>query len=124
MHKLFKKQDLIEFVVQEVALLDRNKLDSAPMVFTHLAVMNHFSASGEEGILASVRKAYGACGEGFDSRFALLVANYRDQQSHDSNTQALIDLMWGLWSDTFDDETEGLTVVDMQKPVATFLWHR
>eukprot|EP00959_Pyramimonas_sp_CCMP1952_P288327 6029177-Pyramimonas_sp.AAC.1 len=57
-----------------------------------LAVLKHFSATGEEdGLAAQFRRDETPTrdsGGGFENTFAVPVANYRDQQGQDGKTQA------------------------------------
>ncbi len=54
-HILFKQQDLVEFVLHEAELVERGLAERMRMFCTPLAVMIHFPASGESGLLASFR---------------------------------------------------------------------
>ena len=77
-------------------------------------------------MVAAIRKGVAAPGEGLASQFALRVAEFRDQHHHDIKTQTLIDLLWGVWGSTFDDEFMELCSKDMTATAtpSTFLWHR
>ena len=52
-HNLFKKQDIIEYVLHEAALLSEPILASVSMFRTPLTLMKRFSASGEGGLVAA-----------------------------------------------------------------------
>ena len=123
-HTLFKKQEIIEYVMHEFALTDNSRMTSVAMVRTPLTVLKHFSASGEGGLVAAFRRSDSAVTEDFETKYAVLVADYRDQAIHAKKTQALIDFMWGVWSGKFDDEINDLCIHDMQNTHPAFLWHR
>ena len=125
-HLLFKKQSLIEFLTHEVELINKPLLNATRMFRTPLALMKHFSASGEQGIVAKFRDDDADPEQGMESLFAISVADYRDQEIHNATEQALIDLMWGCWNGTFDDELTDLCTKDTttQAGVTNFLWHR
>ena len=77
-------------------------------------------------MVTAIRKGVSAPGEGLESQFALRVAEFRDQEQHDTKAQTLMDLLWGVWGSTFDDEVMELCSQDMTATATpgTFLWHR
>ena len=127
---LFKKDELIAFVMHEFALTikcpdDGIVLNKVKMFRTPLTLMKHFSASGEEGVVDTFRRRGSlATTDDFETAYAVAVADYRDEAIHDPKTQALIDFAWGVWSGKFDDEILELCCQDMQNNLSTFLWHR
>ena len=123
-HSLFKKQELIEYVMHEFTLTDSSRVDSVAMFRTPLALVKYFSASGEDGLVAVFRRSDSAVTEDLEAKYAVLVADYRDKEIHDLKTQALIDFMWGVWCGNFDDEIMELCCADMQVAQTIFLWHR
>ena len=125
-HMLFKKQDLVEFVYNE-ALSVNESLAAAVLAFrTPLGIWQKFQTPvGEQSLIAAIRKGASAPGEGMESQFALKVAEFRDQTQHDVKVQTLIDLLWGVWSSTFDDEFMELALQEMSDTTpAAFAWHR
>ena len=113
-HTLFKKQEIIEYVMHEFALMDSSLMASVGMFRTPVTLLKHFSASGEGGLVAAFRRSDSAVTEDFETKYAVSVADYRDRDTHDSKTQALIDFMWGVWSSKFDEEIMDLCCQDMQ----------
>ncbi len=55
-HELFKKQDAVEFVLHEAAMVQRDLADSVKMYRTPLTIMKHFSAPGEGGLVDKFRQ--------------------------------------------------------------------
>ena len=96
------------------------------MFRTPLAVMKHFSASDEQGLVATFRKPEKAIEHGFESTFVVPVVDFRDQEGHDAKTKTLIDFMWSVWCGSFDEEILELCVQDMQQNsgAGAPLWHR
>ena len=124
MHKFFKKQDLVEFVFHEVGLLSEPLLASVGMLRTPLAIMKHFSASGENSVVAAFRSGCQTFGDCFESTFTLPVAEYRDKETHCVRARALIDFLWVVWSGACDEDIMDLCANDMQLASPAFLWHR
>ena len=62
-HELFKKQDVIEFLLHEAAMVQSDLPDMVRMYRTPLAVMKHFSATGEGGLVEKFRQADKAAAE-------------------------------------------------------------
>ena len=122
-HLIFKKKDIIDYVLHEVELLDASLLFEVEKFRTPLDFMTNFSASGERGLVDAFRKGNLSAGEDFECRFAVPVAEFRDACS-DGRTQALVDFMWQVWCGTFDDDIRELCNEDMQKASTSFLWHR
>ena len=122
-HMLFKKFDLIDFISHEAAMIDSKLMDKVSMFKSPMAVMKHFSASGEESVVAEFRKQGSASGEGLESMFALAVAKHCDDSGSDPRVQPLIDIMWGAWSGVFNAEFEDLATQDLNGKTG-FLWHR
>ena len=52
---LFKKQDVIAFIVHEAQLINEGALRCVPMFRTPQALMRRFSASGEGGLVEAFR---------------------------------------------------------------------
>ena len=50
-HLLFKKQDLIEFIMHEAELLDHAMLQHVHMFLTPFAVTSFFASTGEHGLV-------------------------------------------------------------------------
>ncbi|CAK0819347.1 unnamed protein product [Prorocentrum cordatum] len=127
-HVLFKKQDLMAYILHEAAMIDKAIAVSVSIFRSPLAVLKHFSATGEEdGLAAQFRRDETPTrdsGGGFENTFAVPVANYRDQQGQDGKTQAVIDFARGVWAGHFDAELEELCAQDLQGGAPGFLWHR
>jgi len=125
-HMLFKKQDLVEFVFHEAWLVSESLVQAVAPCRTPLGIWQKFETPvGEQSLVAAIRKGVSAPGEGLESQFALRVAEFRDQDQHDTKAQTLIDLLWGVWCSTFDDEFMELCSKDMKDPApSAFLWHR
>ena len=125
-HMLFKKHDLVEFVVHEAELVCVQLAQAVAPFRTPLNIWNKFQIPvGEGSLVVAIRKGVSAPGEGLESQFALRVAEYRDQDQHGIKAQTLMDLLWGVWCGTFDEEFMELCSQDM-KATATpsaFLWH-
>ena len=126
-HKLFKKQDLVEFVLHEASLVSQSLTQAVAPFRTPLDIWEKFAATptGQQSIVAAIRNGDKAPGEGLENQFALAVAEYRDKPTHDLKAQTLIDLIWAVWCTTFDDEILELCSQEMQTASQTsFLWHR
>ena len=93
---------------------------------TPLSIWQKFQTPvGEQSLVAAIRNGVSAPGEGLESQFALRVAEFRDQDQHDIKAQTLIDLLWGVWCSTFDDEFMELCSQEMNATShSAFLWHR
>ena len=72
-HELFKKQDVVEFLSQEVDLVQPGVREAMQMYRSPLAIMKYFSAPGEGGLVDTFRKATSADFK-FEGTFALNVA--------------------------------------------------
>ena len=123
-HSIFKKQEIVEFIFHEVELVDNSLLASVDMFRTPLTLMKKFSASGGQDLVTAFRDPNSASGEGFETMFAVPVAEYRDADIHSTKVQALIDFLWSLWSGMFDEEIMSLCDQDMKAVNPSFLWHR
>ena len=125
-HMLFKKQDLVEFVVHEAWLVGESLVQAVAAFRTPLGIWKKFqTSSGEQSLVAAIRKGVSAPGERLESQFALRVAEFRDQDQHDIKAQTLMDLLWGVWGSTFDDEFMELCSQKMKATApTTFIWHR
>ena len=125
-HKLFKKQDLVEFVLHEAWLVNESLAQAVAPFRTPLGIWQKFQTPvGEQSLVAAFRKGDSAPGEGLENQFALAVAEFRDQDQHDIKVQTLIDLLWGVWCSTFDDEFMELCSREMNATApSAFLWHR
>ena len=127
-HILFKMQDLVEFVLHEAELLDKDMPNKVRMFRSSWSLMKHFAASGESGLVASFRSASGeASSDRFESLFALPAAQLRNEFSNDAKVQVLMDLLGAVWSGVVDEEIMELCVEDMGRAAGSsgsFLWHR
>ena len=121
-HELFKKQDVFDSLTQEAELVQRGVATTAKMYRTPLDIQKYFSASGEGGLVDTFRNDTSADLE-FEGTFALKVADHRDQESH-GVTKAYIDLAWGVWAGSFDDEFIELCKIELQHPNKAFAWHK
>jgi hypothetical protein len=122
-HELFKKQDAVEFLSQEVNLVQPGVLTTAEMYRTPLAIQKYHSAPGEGGLVDTFRKGTSA-DLTFEGTFALKVADHRDQDGHNAVTKAYIDFAWGVWAGTCDDDFEDLCKRDLQDPSRAVAWHK
>jgi len=122
-HAFFKKKELVEYVFHEGRLMDKDMHGPLAMFESPLKIMQRFAASGADGLVASYRNPESRASDGMDPLFALQVATYRDGMG--PKPQAMIDLVWPLWSGAFDDEVQELTSQDMHATAASagFLWH-
>ena len=123
-HVIFKRQDVVDFVLHEVELLSRELLASVEMFRTPLALVKRFAASGAKGLAAAYRFENSNTPDGLENLLALPVAIYRDDEIHDAKTRALIDFLWALQSRAFDDEILELCNQNMLGNTTNFLWHR
>jgi hypothetical protein len=123
-HSIFKKQDLVDYVLHEVELLSQPLLASVEMFRTPLALVKRFAASGVQGLAANFRSAQSASADGLENALALTVAEYRDLAIQDTKARALIEFLWSLRSGPFDEEIMELCSQDMQNINFSFLWHR
>ena len=55
-HMLFKKQDIVEFVLHEAGLFCESFMLAVVAFRTPLAIMQKFSPAGEQGVVALFRK--------------------------------------------------------------------
>ena len=122
-HELFKKQDVIEFLTQEVELVKRGVATTAKMYRTPLDILKYFSAPGEGGLVDTFRNGTSADLK-LEGTFALRVADHRDQEAHGAVTKAFIDFAWGVWAGTFDDDFKELCKRDLQDPSRAVAWHK
>ena len=124
-HKLFKKQDLVEHVYHEAWLIKHSLALGLRAFRTPLGIWEKFQTPvGEQKLIAAIRKGVLATGKGLESQFGLKVAEYRDQTQHDVKVRALIDLLWGVWCDTFDDEFMELCSQEMNAAARReWSWH-
>ncbi|CAK0811629.1 unnamed protein product, partial [Prorocentrum cordatum] len=123
-HVLFKKHDVIEYIMHEAAMIDKDMAPTVSMFRSPLAIVKHFSASGEKGLAAAFRRGESSDNTGLENMFAVPVAEYRDQQGREARAQALIDFAWAVWAGHFDEELQELAAQDLQGGAAAFLWHR
>jgi len=126
-HELFKKQHLVEFIFYEAALVHPDLPKIAGMYRTPAAIMKHFSASGEGGLVDKFRQGdQAAASLKFEGTFSTQVADHRDQEKHDSKAKALIDFLWPVWAGHLDDEFKTMCEGDAAGAAAgakPFLWH-
>ena len=126
-HKLFKKRDLVEFVFHEAWLVSQKLVETVAPFRTLQSIWLKFAVPppGEQSRAAAIRKGDSAPGEGLENEFALPVAEFRDRPEHDMKVQTLIDVLWGVWCSTFDDEITELCSQELQTAAQpAFLWHR
>ncbi|CAK0878358.1 unnamed protein product [Prorocentrum cordatum] len=123
-HVLFKKHDVIDYIMHEAALIDKEMVTTVSMFRTPLSIVKRFSASGEKSSAAAFRREETSDTSGLENTFAVPVAEYRDQQGRDAKTQALIDFARAVWAGHFDEELQELAARDLQVGAAAFLWHR
>ena len=103
--------------MHEVSLMVAASVVDAEMFRTPLAIVAHFSAFGEKGLMASfLDREADSASEGFESMFALRVADYRDTVC--VKAKAAIDLLWPMWSCQFDGEIKELIVKEMKSTAA------
>ena len=125
MHTFFKKQDIAEFILHELSLVSRGSVPETEMFRTPLALAVHFTASGENGLMASFRAGEASASEGFETLYALRVAEYRGEECRDGKAVAAMDFLWNMWAGEFDEEINELITQEMKNCAATsFLWHR
>ena len=123
-HALFRKKEFIEYFYHEVSLMDNELSGPLAMFASPLKIMQKFATSGADGLVASYRKPDSAAPAGMEALFALSVAKFRD--GLDPKRQAMLDVVWPLWSGDFDEAVEELVAQDVQQPNgggAGFLWH-
>ena len=118
----FKKKELVEYIFHEGYLLDQEMHGHVAIFETPHRIVQKFAASGAEGLVASHRVLESGGPDGMESLFALQVAGYREEK--DPKTQAMIDVVWPVWSGAFDDEIVTLTEEELQPSSAGFLWHK
>ena len=118
----FKKKELVEYIFHEGYLLDKEMHGHVAIFETPHRIAQKFAASGAEGLVASHRMLESGGPDGMESLFALQVAGYREEK--DPKTQAMIDVVWPVWSGAFDDEIVTLTEEELQPSSAGFLWHK
>ena len=124
-HTLFKKQDITEFIMHELSLMSQVSVAEVEFFRTPLTIVSRFSASGETGLMTSYRAGDVSASEGFESMFALRVAEYRDAEGIDGKAAAAIDFLWTLWCGPFDEEIKEIIAEELQSNGAVgFLWHR
>ena len=126
-HRLFKKQDLVEFVLHEARLVNESLAEAVAPFRTPMDIWQKFQHTSprQQSLAAAIRKGDSAPGEGLESQFAVAVAEFRDLAEHDIKTQTLIDLLWNVWCSTFDDAFMELCLKEMAATTpAAFLWHR
>ena len=121
-HSSFKKLDIADFTLHELGLMNLASVNEAEMFRTPLAIASRFSASGEKGLVTSHRAGDASASEGFESMFALRVAEYRDAEGTDEKASAAIDFLWTLWCGAFDDQIKELVVQELQSTNSGFLW--
>ena len=73
-HTSFKKLDIADFILHELGLMNLASVNEAETFRTPLAIASRFSASGEKGLVTSHRAGDASASEGFESTFALRVA--------------------------------------------------
>ena len=129
-HIVFKKQEFIEFIMHESALLMDSKMVEALQAFaTPASILKHFSATGEGGLVDRFLKSESAASElicSLNECFADKVAQYRSSVCT-SKVQMLMDMMWGTWSGAFEKQFQHLAFRECSAAAAgsaPFQWHR
>ena len=124
--ELFKKLDLIDYVLHEVALVDPTLASNVFFLRTPLALVTHFSDSVEKNPAVLENAVDGQVMRDFDATFAPLVSDFQNGENRGASTQTLIDFMWLVWSGSADEEIHGLCQQDAIGGVAAnnFMWHR
>ena len=122
-HALFRKKEFIDFFYHEVSLMDNELSGPLAMFASPLKIMQKFATSGADGLVASYRKPDSAAPAGMEALFAVSVAQFRE--GLDPKRQAMLDVVWPLWSGGFDAAVEELVEQDVQQPnkLGGFLWH-
>ena len=124
-HQWFKKQDLGEFILHETGLISSESLLEIEIFRTPSSIAQHFSASGELGLVIAHKAGDPCAAEGFENMFAMKVATYRDAADRGGKAQAGVDFMWALWCDVFEEELKELVTHDLQNNGSPgFLWHK
>ena len=124
-HAWFRKKEFIEYFYHEVSLMDNELSGPLAMFASPIKIVQKFATSGADGLVASYRKQGSAAHDGMETLFALQVAKFRD--GLDPKPQAMIDVVWPLWSGIFDEDVQELTLQDFQATSGSagggFLWH-
>jgi len=123
-NKLFKKRDLVDFVMHEAELIDQSMISKLNMFRSPLSVMLHFSKISGVDLVKNLDGDSASGEQSFDALFALTVASYRDELKDNAVCQLVLDILWGAWSGIYDEEMESLASQDLQGNAKTFLWHR
>ena len=124
-HVLFKKQDLIAFLMHEAELLDPRMVEAGQQLATPAIILKHLSATGEDGLVDRFLKAASDATSGsLNECFAVKVAQYRDAHDGVPKVQLFIDLLWGTWAGVYEEEFQQLATQECVSGSPAFLWHR
>ena len=124
-HKLFKKQELVEFVFHEAALIQPGLPDELAMLRTPLSLVVAYAEEGPGALAASLRlDEVSASGECLETMFAVAVTTQREKFEEEPKKQFFVDILWGVWSGAYDDEIHELVTRDLQNMSPSFLWHQ
>ena len=127
MHKIFKKRDLVDFVLHEAAVMDISMLPTLEKLATPLGVLQNFHLEGAK-LVQSFRDVPASGGDeassspSLESIFALHVATCRDALTN-VKCQLCIDILWGTWAGHFDTEIDDLAAKELSGSQQTFRWH-
>ena len=93
---MFKKQNLVEFLMHEAELIDKAVAEAAQTLSSPTLIAKRFSATGEDGLVGRFLNAdMGTPGGSMNECFAVQVAEYRDAHPGGPKVQQLLDLVWG-----------------------------
>jgi len=120
-HYLFKKKDIVEYVSHEVSLLGIGS-EVMSKFASLIALVQNFTASGAL-VTAHLKGGDADAPDGIENTLAVVVAEYRDKDTHDVKTQALIDFIWPVWKGSFDEEIAELCAAELQGNNPVFRWH-
>ena len=124
-HKLFKKQELVEFVLHEAALIHTGLPHELAMLRTPLSLVLAYGEEGPGTMAATIRSGeVSASGECLETMFAVAVTTQREKFEEEPKKQFFVDILWGVWSGAYDDEIQDLVVRDLHSTSPSFLWHR
>ena len=107
-HLLLKERDLVEYVLHEAALRSQTLAASGACFKTPMAIAQKFR-EGKQSLTASFRDSGSGSREGLENMYAIKVADYRDQESHDLKNKSLVDLLWSVWCGTAGEMSCGQT---------------
>ena len=124
-HVMFKKQDLVAFLLHEAELLDETLVGAVQKLATPATILKYFSATGEDGLVDRFLKgASDATSGSLNECLAVKVSEFRDAHPGGAKVQLLIDLVWGTWAGTYEEELAQLATQELVGGSPSFLWHR